>query len=412
MGEWNLRSVIGLAVAVAAITLQGCGGGGGGTEPAAGNTNPTGNSVPTTNLVSSTQIASVTKAQAAALFALAKVPLIPAYDVKVYKVVYKTSDASGATINASGALVVPQSLAAPAPLLSSQHGTTTLKSAVPSTAPPASLPEALVFGTAGYVTVMPDYIGYGESGDRFHPYLHAKSLAGAVVDLLRAAKTFCATNNIALNGKLFLEGYSEGGYATMAATREIQEKHAAEFAITASAPMAGPYDLSTSLLEIMSSSSYPSPGFVAFAFWAYDRVYALNMLGQVFMPVYGAKLDSLFDGTHDLSTGINPALSTDLATLFQGQFLTDFRGSGTTALKARIQENNLYNWTPAVAIRLIHCKGDDIVAFKNSQTAFASFSSNGAKRFVQLVDPLPPGKHSSCAQPALLAAKGWFDTLR
>jgi hypothetical protein len=114
-----------------------------------------------------------------------------------------------------------------------------LKLDVASTAPAAGQPyvhlEALAFGTAGYITALPDYIGYGDSGNHFHPYLHAKTLAAAVVNMLKASKTYCATNNIALSGKLFLAGYSEGGYATMAATKEIQENHAAEFTITASA---------------------------------------------------------------------------------------------------------------------------------------------------------------------------------
>jgi hypothetical protein len=406
MNGWTLRRMTLLVAAAVGFALQGCNGGGGSPEPVA------------VQVVapSPTQIASVTKAEATAIFTAAQVPLVPLYDVKIYKISYLTPDETGALINASGALVVPQRLAAPAPLLSSQHGTTTLKLDVASTAPPAGQPyvhlEALAFGTAGYVTVLPDYIGYGDSGNRFHPYLHAKTLSAAVVNLLRAAKTYCATNNIALSGKLFLSGYSEGGYATMAATKEIQENHAAEFAITASAPMAGPYDLSTSLFDVLSSASYPSPGFIAFAFWAYDRVYALNMLNQVFMPVFAAKMDILFDGSHELAGEINPALSTEIATLFQGQFLTDFKGSGALALKSRIQENNLYNWTPAVAIRLIHCKSDDRVAFKNSQTTFSTFSTNGAKRFVQLVDPNPAGTHATCAGPAVLAAKTWFDTLR
>ena len=404
MSGWTLRRMTWLVLTVVTFALQGCNGGRGATEPAAG------------NIVSATQIASVSKAEAAALFIAASVPLVPVYDVKIYKIVYLTTDESGALINASGALVVPQNLAAPAPLLSSQHGTTTLKLDVASTAPAAGQPylhlEALAFGTAGYIAVLPDYIGYGDSGNRFHPYLHAKTSATAVVNLLTAAKTYCATNSIALSGKLFLTGYSEGGYATMAATREIQENHAAQFAITASAPMAGPYDLSTSMLDVLNSASYPSPGILAFAFWAYDRVYALNVLNQVFRPVFAAKLDTLFDGSHDLASSINPALSTDIATLFQAQFLTDFRGSGAVALKSRIHENNLYNWTPAVAMRLIHCQGDDIVAFKNSQTAFSNFSTNGAKRFVQLLDPFPPGNHATCAGPAVLAAKTWFDSLR
>jgi len=401
---FTFRNLNWLVVITSLFILNGCNGGGGdGTAPTAG------------NIVSATQIASVSKAEATAVFSAAAVPLTPVYDLKIFRIDYLTPDETGALINASGALVVPQNLPAPAPLLSSQHGTTTLRFDVASTAPAAGQPyghlEALAFGTAGYITVLPDYIGFGDSGNRFHPYLHAKTLANSVINLLKAAKTYCSNNNIALSGKLFLAGYSEGGYATMAATKEIQENHV-ELAITASAPMAGPYDLSNSLLDVLNGTTYPSPGFVAFAFWAYDRIYALNILNQVFEPVFAAKLDALFDGTHDLTTGINPALSTEIAVLFQSRFLTDFKGSGEVALKSRIAENNLYNWTPSVSMRLIHCKGDDIVAFKNSQTAFNNFSTNGAKRFVQLVAPIPDGTHTACAGPAILAAKTWFDTLK
>lgn len=403
MNGGTLTGMIRLLAVAIIVILQGCSGGGGAAEPAAG------------DVVSAIQLASVTRAEAAALFGAAQVPLDPVHDVKIYKIAYLTRDQSGELITVSGALVVPQNLAAPAPLLSSQHGTTTLKSDVASTAPaaqPFAHLEALAFGSAGYLAVLPDYIGYGDSATRFHPYLHAETLAAAVVDLLKAARKFCATNAIALSGKLFLAGYSEGGYATMAATREIQEHHAAEFAITASAPMAGPYDLSTSLSDILNGASYPSPGIIAFALRAYDRIYALNLVNQAFMPVFAGQLDTLFDGSHELVSAIDPALPTDIATLFQGQFLADFQGNGALALKTRLRENDLHNWTPAVAMRLIHCRGDDIVDFDNSLTAFRNFSSNGAKRFVQLVDPLPVANHAACAAPAVLAAKAWFDTLK
>lgn len=405
------RGMIWLVMVLLVWALSGCGGdggygGGGGNEPGAG---PAAG-----DIVSVTRIATVTSFEAALLFSALSVPVAPTHDVQIYKIVYLTTDETGALVNASGALMIPQNLVAPAPLLSAQHFTTTLDADVASVPPPAGQPynhpEALAFGSTGYVTALPDYLGYGETASRFHPYLHARTLAASVVNLLRATRRYCATNGIALNGKLFLAGYSEGGYATMAATKVIQEEHAAEFAITASAPMAGPYDLSTSLNDILNSATIPHPSFVAFVHWAYDRVYALNLLGQTFMPAFAAQLDSLFDGTHAISA-IDAALSPDVASLYQTQFLTDFRSGGVLGLRARIAENDLYNWRPTVAMRLIHCQGDDIVAFKNSQTAFNTFTANGAPS-VQLVAPLPDGTHVGCFVPATLEAKTWFDTLR
>ena len=58
-------------------------------------------------------------------------------------------------------------------------------------------------------------MGLGSSPG-FHPYLHARSEATASVDMLRAGRNYCASNNIGLNGQVFLAGYSQGGHTEMA----------------------------------------------------------------------------------------------------------------------------------------------------------------------------------------------------
>ena len=68
---------------------------------------------------------------------------------------------------------------------------------------------------------MPDYLGLGSSPS-YQGYGHARSEATCVVDALRAGRSLCASNNVTLNGQLFLTGYSEGGQVTMAAHRELE----------------------------------------------------------------------------------------------------------------------------------------------------------------------------------------------
>ena len=79
------------------------------------------------------------------------------------------------------------------------------------------------------------------------------------ISYLRSKK--CTLNNfIQFNEQLFLEGYSEGGYVTMAAVKEIEENLSHEFNITMSFPMAGAYDLSGVLVDLMLSEEvYPDP---------------------------------------------------------------------------------------------------------------------------------------------------------
>jgi hypothetical protein len=73
-----------------------------------------------------------------------------------------------------------------------------------------------------------------------------------------------------------------------------------------------------------------------------------------------------------------------------------------------LRDNDLYRWKPVAPMQLFHCSGDQDVLPANSQVAYNSFHAQGATQ-VLLTDPQPGANHSTCAVPALEAAKLWFD---
>jgi len=132
----------------------------------------------------------------------------------------------------------------------------------------------MAFGSLGYVSVVPDYLGMGDSPG-YQTFLHAKSEATCAVDALRAARTICASNQVTLNGQLFLFGYSQGGHVTMATHRELETFHASEFTVTASAPSAGAYDLGGVTVEaILANPSYPYPWFFSLIPTSFLHIYS------------------------------------------------------------------------------------------------------------------------------------------
>src|SRR5438045_8723120 len=62
-----------------------------------------------------------------------------------------------------------------------------------------------------------------------------------MMDALTAAHSALSALKIADNQKLFVTGYSQGGHVAMATHRALQ---AAGIAVTASAPVSGPYAMS------------------------------------------------------------------------------------------------------------------------------------------------------------------------
>ena len=340
------------------------------------------------------------------------ISLTAQYGVNCYKVVYETIDPLGGRTTASGGLFLPQQTGTNWPLCSFSHGTVTQTNDVPSVSITLDAFAGVAFASAGYVSVVADLLGLGSSPG-LHPYLHARSEATASVDMLRAARNYCASNGIGLNGQLFLAGYSEGGHTEMALHRELERYHTNEFTVTASAPMAGPYDMSgVELNDILSPRCPPNPYYAAYVLVAYQSVYSLApSWAELLVPPYDTTIPPLFNGNTGGSILNSNMPACEVSSILVPVVLSSLTNDPGSPLYQALRDNDLYRWKPVAPVRLYHCSGDQDVLPANSQVAYSNFVAQGASQ-VQLIDPMPGADHSGCVIPALTAAKAWFDTLK
>jgi Prolyl oligopeptidase family len=177
----------------------------------------------------------------------------PVCGVRVYKFHYATIGGEGESTDASGALMVPTGRApgcrGPRPIVLYTHGTAIDHaedmSAITNPHNPAygtATRVALVFAAQGYVAIAPNYAGYDISRLPYHPYLNGAQQSQDAIDSLTAGRQLLRRVGppVSDSGKLFVTGYSQGGYVSMATLQALDERgHAA----TAGAPMSGPYAL-------------------------------------------------------------------------------------------------------------------------------------------------------------------------
>jgi pimeloyl-ACP methyl ester carboxylesterase len=328
------------------------------------------------------------------------------YETDCYKLTYKTPDLSNTLVNASGLVCLPRGKTGASPLLSYQHGTIFTQAETPSNQNSGYVVTAAGIASFGYITIFPDYLGYGVSSSMPHPYVHAKSLSSTVINMLRATKHFLALPSInkATNGQLFLAGYSEGGYATLAAQKTIELTLASEFTVTASEPGAGPYDVTGTVQAQSSSSTIFDPSAGAFLIKSYDTIYNKpSQIDRYFTPGPASRMGTLFSGALDAS-GIATALGGyDIRTntLFNQAFLDSYNGAGEVAIKAFVAENNIYNWKPSAPTFLFHGEKDDVVPYANTTTALQAMRANGATAVsVHICDAGSlPTTHQNCGWP-------------
>ena len=325
---------------------------------------------------------------------------------------YETVDAYGLSITNSAELILPMGTNGPLPLVSVQHPTLVLKTEAPSQ-PGSGDRWASVLASYGYAVVTADYLGLGGSPG-YQAYLHSRSEATCVVDALRAGKALCASNNVTLNGQLFLTGYSQGGHVTMAAHRELETLHTNEFTVTASAPCAGVYDLGATTIEYMlTNATYPSSVPFALLLTAYLPIYQLgDTLEELLAPPYRSTLPPLLDGAHSFDQ-LTAALPADPVAILRPDYQADFRTNVNNMFRQALLDNNTYSWSPHAPVTMFHCRGDDVVPFANAEIAYQSFTNSGAC-CVSVVDPGAPAllNHDNSYNPCLREVLAWFEALR
>jgi predicted esterase len=389
----------GLVSILLMIFLTACGGSSTTVPPIAG------------DLVSVKKLSTRTMADIQASLGITALLIPPRYSVDNYKVIYKTLDSKGKLINVSGLLSIPQkSAGTTSPRLSLHHGTILENQEAPSFNH-QSLSLSVISASLGYIVTEADYIGYGESADQIHPYMQQETLSGAAIDLLRASKTWMMQQNIAQNKQIFLGGYSEGGYTTLAVQKRMQQELANEFSVTASFPAESAYNL-TLTVPLQPDDIVYTFVFYAYIMKAYDEIYELNLLSEMVRNEYFNIVNTYFDAHHSTTEIIAalPQINSRVDSFFISDFLQRFNAGEVPTLSERFVENDIHDWVPTAPTHFFHGRDDRLVPFEPVEALVATMQNNGAPdvQFVECNAGSEPTTHGNCVLPAMFYSIGFF----
>lgn len=302
----------------------------------------------------------------------------------------------------------------PFPILSYQNGTNTLHSNAPSVNPDNQLYLLLEFvASTGFVVIIPDYLGFGDSDDMFHPYLHKESTVQTVLDMIRATKEL-ANNylNVNLSDDLYIAGYSQGGWATMQVEKAIEQNHAGEFNLIASACGAGPYDLNYINSYVAQLNTYPMPYFLGYMYNSFFNLGLTTEPASVFQEPYAAKIPTLFDGTKS-GEEINAELTTVVPNLFTADYLANYDTAPEfQPVISMLTENSVTAWETQIPTMITHGMEDTYVPRQVSSNMYQDFLEKGAKVGTVIWHPMEGLGHSEGIVPSGLASIKWFLDLR
>lgn len=331
--------------------------------------------------------------------------------VRLYRISYDSvvPEKGNKPIRASGLLALPDNAGATLPVVSYQHGTVYGRQEVPGF--PEQSPETQLmiaqFAGQGYAVVGADYFGMGISNEP-EGYLVKASHQQACFDFLVAAKGVMADLG-RQSSKLYLAGWSQGGFVTMALLEKLERSGVkVDGAATASAPL----DLGVAMSGFLS---YPRPFdavwlnsiFILSAF-SYENYYGVPGLARSLInePYYDAARKAYERQPFNAAD-----IPSDLHKLLKAEYF-DPHYFADSAFGKLIAATQSYRWVIKSPVRNYYGETDEAITVGVGRMAQTYAQALGAGN--PMVEAVSTGKttHRGTFATAVPQWKAWFDTGR
>ena len=148
-------------------------------------------------------------------------------------------------------------------------------------APSNMLSMESLFAMKGYAVIMPDYVGYGVSRDKVHPYLHWRSAAKTAVDLLNCMPELLEYYGYSYPIDVVVTGYSQGGAVALGVTRMLEELDSM-WIVRKLYAGAGPYDPAGTYLYSMERNEMGIPAAIPLIVMGLSDAYELEFKQEDF----------------------------------------------------------------------------------------------------------------------------------
>lgn len=307
---------------------------------------------------------------------------------------------------ASGLLAIPDGGGSSFPMLSYQHGTVFGKDEVPSF--PDKSPETQLalaqFGGQGYVVIGADYFGMGIATAP-QGYLVKASQQQAPFDMLFAARAVLAAMKIE-TPKLFLGGWSQGGFVTMAFLEKLE---AASIPVTAVATASAPLDGFMAMNGFLQFPRKIDAGWVnslfiltAFSFEAYYGLPGLArslLTDEAYETCRAAYENRPFDAEK---------IPTDLKKLIRPEYF-DGQYFARSAYGRILKDLTAYRWIIRTPVRNYYGEADEVITPGLGRLAMTWQAAMGAGNGQVEAISAGPTTHRGTYATSIVAWKTWFD---
>ena len=281
--------------------------------------------------------------------------------------VYESIDVDGNPITLSGKVLLPADGKIKRCILVSHF---TIGSNIE--APSNSFPLEGVLVKLGYALIVPDYIGYGVTVDKVHPYLVMELTARNVLDMYKAVVPFLKEAGCQPQYEdIYLMGYSQGGATTMA-VQHLIEHHDEDVKIRRVFAGGGPYDVKATYDRFVETNvaSYPCAVPIMMQGMVVGNKLNLDM-SELMAPHIYENLDEWVNSKRYTAKQLNELMGSRVTSDLLTAKGMDRTSKEVSELYKAMTNNSIlsYSWTPEAPVYIMHSIDDESVPYDNAARA-------------------------------------------
>ena len=224
----------------------------------------------------------------------------------------------------------------------------------------------------GYALIIPDYIGYGVTADKVHPYLVMELTARNVIDMYQAVVPFLELAGcVPEYDDIYLMGYSQGGATTMAVQHMI-EHHNIPIKIRRVFAGGGPYDIKYTYDQFVETNLAMYPCAIPIMLQGVIVGNKLDLqMDDLMAPFIYEHLDEWVNSKLYTTNQINMLIGTKVTDQLLTPLGMDRTSKEVSELYKAMTENSIltYSWSPRAPVFMFHSMDDDVVPFENAMRA-------------------------------------------
>lgn len=242
-------------------------------------------------------------------------------------------------------------------------------------APSETFPLEGILAAKGYAVAIADYIGYGVTRNRIHPYMHTRSTAQSVIDMGLAVKPYLEhIGRSPESDKVILVGYSQGGSTTLAVMNILQEEYRDVFPVQMAYAGSGPYDLAGTFDVSMQMNETGIPSAIPMITQGISEGEGLGLnMCDFFKGNLLLHYDEWINSKQYTVKQINKLIGSRYLSEIMTEKGRDKTSEETARLYKALMKNSVLNFKPESPVYLYHSRQDDTVPFENSLKAVDYF---------------------------------------